>query len=109
MALLNCPLCEKLFNSKSALNLHHNRHTGYKEFQCEKCENNFIQAINLKTHYISHTEDKPFKCSQCNKPFTRKLTNIQKYMTTEQEIIPLNMFGSFKRTPDESFGDLSRG
>ena len=59
--------------------MHHNRHTGYKEFQCEKCENNFIQAINLKTHYISHTEDKPFKCSQCNKPFTIKLALNNKH------------------------------
>ena len=68
----SCPLCGKLFNTKSALDNHQNTHTGIKPYQCEKCDKYFSQEVNLKTHHISHTEDKPFACSQCSKVFSRK-------------------------------------
>nr|XP_020648271.1 zinc finger and BTB domain-containing protein 38 isoform X3 [Pogona vitticeps]XP_020648272.1 zinc finger and BTB domain-containing protein 38 isoform X3 [Pogona vitticeps]XP_020648273.1 zinc finger and BTB domain-containing protein 38 isoform X3 [Pogona vitticeps]XP_020648274.1 zinc finger and BTB domain-containing protein 38 isoform X3 [Pogona vitticeps]XP_020648275.1 zinc finger and BTB domain-containing protein 38 isoform X3 [Pogona vitticeps]XP_020648276.1 zinc finger and BTB domain-con len=65
-----CQLCQKHFQSPSALRLHMRCHTGEKPYPCKTCGKSFSISGNLQKHERTHSSVKDFICQYCNKAFS---------------------------------------
>ncbi|KAJ7338623.1 hypothetical protein JRQ81_012525, partial [Phrynocephalus forsythii] len=52
-----CPLCDRSFTEKWAMNNHMKLHTGEKPYKCTwpTCHYSFLTASAMKDHYRTHT------------------------------------------------------
>uniref|UniRef100_A0A3B3ZTP7 C2H2-type domain-containing protein n=1 Tax=Periophthalmus magnuspinnatus TaxID=409849 RepID=A0A3B3ZTP7_9GOBI len=67
-----CPLCFKMFITKSHLQRHSTVHSGEKPFSCSVCNKRFNSKSYLIVHMRSHTGERPYSCPFCNKGFSHK-------------------------------------
>ena len=67
---LKCEQCNKIFSSKTVLQIHKRIHTGTKPYQCLSCNKSFSQRHTLKYHERIHTGEKPYHCVTCKKTFS---------------------------------------
>ena len=61
--------CGKIFNSKSRMRHHEDRHKKIKRFFCEYCSMGFLDNFALTKHIRVHTGERPFNCNYCDKKF----------------------------------------
>ena len=66
---LKCQFCEKIFASKSNLDVHVRVHAGKEPFRCEQCDENVSNFADYKRHVRLHVGDKPYKCNYCGRQF----------------------------------------
>ena len=81
---LECKICNKIFSSKSKMQVHVKNHNGDLEFSCHFCDKRFASNYGLKKHLMTH--EKTFECKYCNKMFSRK-DNLDKHMKTNHESV----------------------
>lgn len=65
-----CKLCDKFFQSKSALRVHMRQHRGERPHQCLHCQKSFTQKSTLRTHIRTHTGERPYSCQYCARAFS---------------------------------------
>lgn len=82
-----CPVCNKLFASKSNLERHGVVHCDVKPFQCVECKRMFSRKVHLERHKFLHMEHKPFNCEICKKGFTQK-THLAKHQYIHTGVKP---------------------
>ncbi|KAH3788997.1 zinc finger protein 177-like [Dreissena polymorpha] len=64
-----CVLCDKSFQTRSALKMHMASHRGNRPHWCPYCDKSFTQKSTLRTHIRVHTGEKPYACEQCTRAF----------------------------------------
>ncbi|CAG7724007.1 unnamed protein product [Allacma fusca] len=61
-----CQYCNKVFSSKSYLQLHERKHTGQLELSCDICGYRTAIPSILKVHMLSHSDIREFNCDSCS-------------------------------------------
>ena len=101
----SCPLCDKFYMSKAALEYHIDvSHSNLSPVQCEVCDAKFGHRVTLKRHMKLHSKTpKSHQCEHCNKQFTRadNLTVHLKVVHLEVSIYPDMV--ELMRQDEESF------
>jgi hypothetical protein len=66
-----CNMCNKAFNSRTALGYHLKTHNTERRFVCDQCGKKFLTNGALKVHQRLHTDDRPYDCKfpGCGKCF----------------------------------------
>lgn len=64
-----CPMCNKGFQTPSAVARHVRSHTGLRPFKCSYCFKRFKDKSHVTDHERIHTGLKPFNCGQCDQSF----------------------------------------
>ena len=64
-----CPICERGFRQKSALNTHMRTHPSQMENSCPHCNKVFATDLELREHMMDHPGEMPYVCAQCGKGF----------------------------------------
>ncbi|XP_050359825.1 zinc finger protein 546-like [Nymphalis io] len=67
--VLNCDICEKLFDEQLELEKHKILLHGDGSYQCKTCKNGFKNERSLRAHMYTHTL---FNCSSCNASFENR-------------------------------------
>ena len=66
---LQCPHCEKKFNSQKNLKSHLVIHTGIKSYECSQCEKKFYTLSHLNAHikkiHDSENRNEKYQCDRC--------------------------------------------
>lgn len=87
-----CPVCNKIFASKSNLERHGVVHSDVKPFQCVECKKMFSRRVHLERHKFLHMDQKPFNCEICKKGFTQKTHMLKhQYVHTGVKPFPCNL------------------
>lgn len=72
-----CPLCDKSFFKKTAMQRHQASHTEESVpkpyFPCQHCNSRFTTSAARTVHERIHTGERPFECPTCSKSFTSKV------------------------------------
>lgn len=66
----HCNICQKSFGSKESLH-HHKKgiHADDKPYSCEECGASFNFSHSLKLHMLKHSGKRPFQCTECDKTY----------------------------------------
>ncbi|KAL8187811.1 UNVERIFIED_CONTAM: hypothetical protein K2H54_056339 [Gekko kuhli] len=64
-----CDLCQKQYQSPSALRMHMRSHAREKPYPCKTCGKSFSVSGNLEKHERTHLGVKDFVCQYCHKAF----------------------------------------
>ena len=69
-----CALCPKRFKSRDSLRFHKRRHNGEENFECEHCEKRYVAYSLLRAHVLAKhaTSTEVFTCDHCKKEFNKK-------------------------------------
>ena len=69
-----CALCPKRFKSRNSLRFHKRRHDGEENFECEHCERKYVSSSSLRGHVLAKHEisSEIFTCDHCKKKFNKK-------------------------------------
>lgn len=101
----SCPMCDKFYQSKEALNYHIDvSHSGSSQVKCEVCDVKFRHRLSLKRHMKLHSKaPKIHQCDHCPKQFTRadNLTVHLKVVHMKVNIYPSMV--ELMRQDEESF------
>ncbi|KAH9494480.1 hypothetical protein Btru_020111 [Bulinus truncatus] len=65
-----CPMCGRIYATKSYLERHKKFHSDLKPHVCEVCDKRFSEGFRLKRHMKIHSGTKPFTCEGCKKGFS---------------------------------------
>ena len=68
----SCPLCERAFGAKSALQAHMSTHSANKPFPCNICGQTFALKNTRDTHMAQHTGNRPWSCVTCGRSYVTK-------------------------------------
>lgn len=80
-----CQLCERIFESSTALKYHTTSHESRK-IQCEYCDKLFLTKATLQIHLRIHLEKRPYDCSQCELRFRQK-TDLNYHISSKHTAI----------------------
>ena len=69
---IKCSECDRTFASKTALNFHIDTHSPNKEFVCKNCEVTFSSLLSYRSHQKQHNEPKKEKCPECEQVLVGK-------------------------------------
>jgi len=85
--MLECPRCEKLFQSRNELSAHLRNDTHEKTHVCVECSKPFYLKIELDVHFKNcHEKNRPYTCEICNRSFVQKETLVtHKLLHTGQQ------------------------
>ncbi|XP_043199853.1 zinc finger protein 628-like [Amphibalanus amphitrite] len=72
-----CPVCQRVFSSRQALETHWRIHKGELPFACEVCGRRFRQSRHRDDHARTHTGERPYACQQCSCTFAHAQTLAQ--------------------------------
>ena len=69
-----CALCPKRFKSRDSLRFHKRRHDGEENFECKHCERKYVAHTLLRAHVLAkhETSTEVFTCDHCKKEFNKK-------------------------------------
>ena len=67
-----CQDCEKVYNSKSSLGLHHNTVHRKMRYKCDICDYEATQKSHLNSHKKSIHEGIKYQCNECEKEFSQR-------------------------------------
>ena len=71
--LLHCRLCERTYDTYTALKMHVRNVHPPAYVSCDKCPKMFSTKQGLTIHYICHQKEYPFQCETCGRKFKRKV------------------------------------
>ncbi|CAG9856526.1 unnamed protein product [Phyllotreta striolata] len=64
-----CTHCDRVFSSRSNLEVHFVTHSGAKKYKCDLCGKHLCSKVSLKNHMASHSDERQYKCDVCEKTF----------------------------------------
>lgn len=64
--------CNKIFNERGNLQVHHRIHSGERPYKCQYCPKQFTTIGNRNDHERRHNQDKPYACNFCSIKYYRK-------------------------------------
>lgn len=59
--LLQCPYCEKTWDTNYKLNRHILTHTGARPYECDICQRKFTQKSHMENHKVVHMDQEAFE------------------------------------------------
>ncbi|CAH2318849.1 zinc finger 574-like [Pelobates cultripes] len=73
-----CQICSKHFASQSGVTRHQQQHSGVRPYKCSVCSKAFMESSTLQLHQRIHTGERPFPCLDCGKAF-RQATHLREH------------------------------
>lgn len=67
-----CKTCPRIYNTKSILYRHNEKHKEEKRFYCAHCPKSFRVKALLKQHMCSHSGTRPYVCDICGASYNRR-------------------------------------
>jgi KRAB domain-containing zinc finger protein len=80
-----CSICNKIFCSETALNVHLVQHSDSNPWKCSKCEKKFSCHSSMKNHFDNlHSQNFKFRCDICQFGASNK-SSLERHMVSHKE------------------------